>query len=98
MFTSHRKKLLLPLFTVAPLTLAHAQYELPDEIFNRTLLIRSGSELSTAFKFDQGGRIYLVTTRRLAKNLPLKNAVVQVWHGTGPTFKLFELSSQIPRI
>jgi hypothetical protein len=82
MFTSQFKKLLLLLFAVASLSLAHAQDEFPDEIFRRTLLIRSGSELSTAFRFDQGGRIYLVTTRHLVKNLPLKNAVVQVWHGS----------------
>jgi hypothetical protein len=36
--------------------------------------------MATAFKFDHGGRIYLVTTRHFGKNLPRKNAVVQVWH------------------
>lgn len=61
---------------------AHAQYELPDEIFARTLLIRSGNEMATALKFDHGGRIYLVTTRHLGATLPLRNAVVQVWHGS----------------
>jgi hypothetical protein len=61
---------------------AHAQYELPDEIFQRTLLIRSGSEQATAFKFDQGSRIYLVTTRRLAKNLPLTGAIIELWDGS----------------
>ncbi|MGD0759812.1 MAG: hypothetical protein ABR921_12975 [Candidatus Sulfotelmatobacter sp.] len=37
--------------------------------------------MATAFKFDQGGRVYLVTTRHFGKNLPLNNALIQVWHG-----------------
>ena len=63
-------------------TWTHAQYELPDEIFARTLLIRSGNEMATALKFDHGGRIYLVTTRHLGATLPMRSAVVQVWHGS----------------
>jgi hypothetical protein len=77
-----RGKRLIPVFVFTWLTWAHAQYELPDEIFARTLLIRSGSEMATAFKFDHGGRIFLVTTRHLGETLPLRNAVVQVWHGS----------------
>jgi hypothetical protein len=73
-------KTLLLLFILTALTSLHAQYEVPDEIFQRTLLIRSGKQEATAFKFDQGGRIYLVTTRYFGKNLPLNNATVQVWH------------------
>ena len=68
------------LFVLASLTWAHAQYEVPNEIFERTLLIRSGKDLATALKFDQGGQIYLVTPRHFGKNLPRNNAVVQVWH------------------
>lgn len=79
MFRRQTKRSLL-LFVLASLTCAHAQYEVPNEIFQRTLLIRSGDEQATALKFDQGGRIYLVTTRRLGRHLPLNNAVVQVWH------------------
>jgi len=75
-----QNKTLLLMFVLASLTSAHAQYEVPDEIFQRTLLIRSGKQEATAFKFDQGGRIYLVTTRYFGKNLPLNNATVQVWH------------------
>ncbi len=70
----------LLLFVLASVTSTHAQFEVPNEIFRRTLLIRSGNEQATALKFDQGGRIYLVTTRHLARHLPLNNAVVQVWH------------------
>ena len=70
----------LLLIVVTASSSAHAQYEVPDEIFQRTLLIRSGKEQATAFKFDQGGTIYLVTTRNFGKNLPLTNAVVEVWH------------------
>jgi hypothetical protein len=77
-----RGKRLIPFFVFAWLTCAHAQYELPNEIFARTLRIRSGNEMATAFKFDHGGRIYLVTTRHLGKTLPLRNAVVQIWHGS----------------
>jgi hypothetical protein len=73
-------KTLLLLFILTALTSLHAQYEVPDEIFQRTLLIRSGKQEATAFKFDQGGRIYLVTTRYFGKNLPLNNATVQAWH------------------
>jgi hypothetical protein len=73
-------KTLLLVFILTALTSLHAQYEVPDEIFQRTLLIRSGKQEATAFKFDQAGRIYLVTTRYFGKNLPLTNAVVQVWH------------------
>jgi hypothetical protein len=70
----------LLLFVIAASTWAQAQYEVPNEIFQPTLLIRSGNEQATALKVDQGGRIYLVTTRRLGRRLPLNNAVVQVWH------------------
>lgn len=78
MFRRRTRSLLL--FALASLTWAHAQTEVPNEIFQRTLLIRSGNEQATALKFDQGGRIYLITTRHFGKNLPLNNAVVQVWH------------------
>jgi hypothetical protein len=53
--------------------------------------------MATAFKFDRGGRIYLVTTRHLGKSLPLKNAVVQVWHGSWidlPTTQTFFPASE----
>lgn len=75
-----RRAKTLFLFVLASLTWAHAQYEVPNEIFQRTLLIRSGKDQATALKFDQGGQIYLVTTRHFGKNLPRNNAVVQVWH------------------
>jgi hypothetical protein len=70
----------LLLFVLASATWAHAQFEVPNEIFQRTLLIRSGNEQATALKFDQGGRIYLVTTRHFGRHLSLTNAVVQVGH------------------
>ena len=73
-------KTLLLLFILTALISLHAQYEVPDEIFQRTLLIRSGNQQATAFTFDQGGRIYLVTTRYFGKNLPSNNAILQVWH------------------
>lgn len=79
MLRRHTKTLLL-VFILTSLASLHAQYEVPDEIFQRTLLIRSGKQEATAFKFDQAGRIYLVTTRHFGKNLALTNAVVQVWH------------------
>src|ERR1022692_920859 len=79
MFRPQTKRSLL-LFVLASLTWAHAQHEVPNEIFQRTLLIRSGNEQATALKFDQGGRIYLVTTRHFGRHLPLNGAVVQVWH------------------
>jgi hypothetical protein len=79
---SRRELTLLLLSILASVIYARAQYELPDEIFQRTLLIRCGDEMATAFKFEQGGTVYLVTTRHLAKNLPLTNAIVQVWHGS----------------
>jgi hypothetical protein len=79
MFRRQTQRSLL-LFVIVASTWAHAQYEVPNEIFQRTLHIRSGDEQATALKVDQGGRIYLVTTRRLATHLPLNNAVVQIWH------------------
>jgi hypothetical protein len=79
MFRLQTKRSLL-LFVLASLTWAHAQFEVPNEIFRRTLLIRSDNEQATALKLDLGGRIYLVTTRRLGRHLPPNNAVVQVWH------------------
>jgi hypothetical protein len=39
-----------------------------------------GNEQATAFKFDQGGRIYLVTIRHFEKHLPLNSAVIRLWH------------------
>lgn len=79
MFCRQNMRWLL-LFVLASLTWANAQSEVPEEIFHRTIVIRSGNEQATAFKFNQDGRIYLVTTRRLGKNLPLSDDVVQVWH------------------
>lgn len=81
MFNWKRKEFLL-IFFLAVLTHAYAQYELPDEVFRRTILIRNGDEMATAFKFDQDGRVFLVTTRFVARNLPSRNATVQVWHGS----------------
>jgi hypothetical protein len=75
-----RTKRTLLLFVLASLTWVHAQTEVPNEIFQRTLLIRAGNEQATALQFDQGRRIYLVTTRHFGTHLPLNNAVVQVWH------------------
>jgi hypothetical protein len=73
---------LLLLFLLTSLALVNAQSELPDEIFSRTLLIRGGNEMATAFKFYHGGRMYLVTTRHVCESLPLKGGVIQVWHGS----------------
>jgi len=85
MFWGQPKKSLL-LFVLASSTWAHAQHEVPNEIFQRILLIRAGNEQATALKLDQGGRIYLVTTRRLGRHLRLNNAVVQVWHDRNQTW------------
>jgi hypothetical protein len=73
---------LLLLFLLASLARVNAQSELPDEIFSRTLLIRGGNEMATAFKLDKGGLMYLVTTRHVCESLPLKGGVIQVWHGS----------------
>lgn len=85
MFPPQTKKSLL-LFVLLSSPCAHAQYEVPNEIFQRILLIRFGKEQATALKLDQGGRIYLVTTGRLARHLPLNDAVVQVWHDQNQTW------------
>jgi len=74
-----RREPTLLLFVLVCAGLSHAQYEVPDEIFQRTLLIRNGTEHATAFKLEQAGRIYLVTTRHFGKSLPLTKAMVQVW-------------------
>jgi hypothetical protein len=79
MFRRQTKRSLL-LFVLASLTRTHAQSEIPNEVFQRTILIRSSNEQATALKFDQGGRMYLVTTGQMGRHLPLKNAVIQVWH------------------
>lgn len=78
----HQTRWLLLLFLLASFPNVEGQLELPDEIFSRTLLVRRGNVLATAFRFEHGGRVYLVTTRHVCKNLPLKNAVIQVWHGS----------------
>ena len=62
------------------ITQAHGQFELPNETFERTIFIRHGGDEATAFKFDQGGRIYLVTTRHFTKNLPVGKSVLRRWH------------------
>ena len=95
-----RQTIALLLLIFASLPWAHAQYEVPDEIFRRTLLIRSGKEQATALKFDQGGQIYLVTTRHFGTKLQRKNAIVQVWHAGGwsdlPTVRtLFPASNDV---
>jgi hypothetical protein len=70
----------LLLLVLASSIWVHAQFEVPEEARQRTILIRSGKEQATAFKLDEGGRIYLVTTRHFGKNLALDQAVVEVWH------------------
>jgi hypothetical protein len=80
MMFRRQAEILLLLIVLVPFKTAHAQYELPDEVFRRTIFIRSGNAEATAFRFDQAGRIYLVTTGHFGKSLPLTNAVVQVWH------------------
>ena len=70
--------LLLAVFTLG--SFAYGQFELPDEIFQRTLLIRYEGHQATGFKFDQDGRVYVVTTGRFAKLLPKTAATIQLWH------------------
>lgn len=74
------RSLTLLLFAVVSLTCAHAQFEIPDEMFQRTLAIRSGSQIATAFKFALGDQVYLVTTRHFGRNLPKSKARIDVWH------------------
>lgn len=69
----------LSLLILACSTLALAQYELPDEIFHRTLLIRYHEHDATGFKFDHDGHVYIVTTRHFAKNLPGHDITLQLW-------------------
>jgi len=78
--SSLNPRLILLLCVLASLQCAHAQYEVPDEVFQRTVLIRSGRQQATAFKFEEDGKVYLVTTRHFGKNLPLTKALLQVWH------------------
>jgi len=67
------------LFITSVVGSANAQFEVPDEIFQRTVLIRSGNAHATALKLDYAGRIYLVTTRRFGKSLPAAGAIVRLW-------------------
>jgi hypothetical protein len=80
MLSRYLRQTCLLLVFAACATSVYAQFELPDEIFQRTILIRYNSEQATAFKFDHGGRIYLVTTRHFGKKLPPNGATIQLWH------------------
>lgn len=51
----------------------------PAHMFDRTVPIRVGQEYGTAFVIDYKGRQYIITAKHLVKNLPRKNATIQVF-------------------
>ncbi len=51
----------------------------PGIIFGRTVPIRVGQEYGSAFVIDYKGRQYLVTAKHLVKNLPKKDATIQLF-------------------
>jgi hypothetical protein len=51
-------------------TLTLAQDAVPVEILQRTLYIKVGNIVGTAFKVDYKGRVYLITARHVVTALP----------------------------
>jgi len=58
-----------------------AQDAVPTEILARTLFIKWGNEMGTAFTFDYQGRLYLVTARHVVAGVPAVDAVIQIRQG-----------------
>lgn len=65
-------RLALPLF---------AQDAVPEEILQRTVLIKVGAAYATAFTIDYQGKLYLVTARHVVAGLPDTNATLHVRQG-----------------
>ena len=64
-----------------------AQDAVPQEIMERTFLIRWGNSAGTAFTIDYQGRLYVVTAKHVvsgdpptAEGVPLRDAVLQIKH------------------
>lgn len=61
-----------------PLTIT-AQDAVPAEILQRTICIKVGAEMGTAFAVDYQSKLYLITAKHLVGGLPLQNATIQIW-------------------
>jgi hypothetical protein len=57
-----------------------AQDAVPAEILSRTVLMKAGDTVGTAFAIDYEGLLYLVTARHVVAGLPETKAIIQV-HG-----------------
>ncbi len=68
----------LPAAILCLLSVANSQDAVPDEILQRTLLIRGPSEQGTAFSIDYKGKLYLVTARHVVAGVPDTNAVIKI--------------------
>jgi len=58
-----------------------AQDAVPEEILQRTVLIKVGNSVGTAFSIDYEGKLYLVTAKHVVSGLPESNATIQVRRG-----------------
>jgi len=75
-----RKNFALTFLLLALSTLgAMAQDAVPGEILQRTLLIKAGDTVGTAFTIDYQGKIYLLTAKHVVASLSAEKAIVQVW-------------------
>src|SRR5262245_11642907 len=65
-------------FFVMMTTSLYAQEGVPNEILERTFMIKIGNDYGTAFTIDYGGKIYLVTARHNVANLPASQATLEI--------------------
>ncbi|HXX18605.1 MAG TPA: serine protease [Candidatus Acidoferrum sp.] len=73
---------------------------MPNEILQRTILIKIGSEAGTAFSIDYQGKIYLITARHVVTGLPATGGTIQIrradnWADYRTVKTLFPSSSDV---
>jgi S1-C subfamily serine protease len=70
-------------------TLTLAQDAVPVEILQRTLYIKVGDVVGTAFKVDYKGRVFLITARHVVSGLAATESTIQVQRtGAWQDFKI----------
>ena len=71
--------LLIVLLSMLPLNpTADARDVAPAEIMQRTCEIQAGGLRDTAFAIDYDGKVYLVTTRHVAADLPPRDTTIDL--------------------
>ena len=51
---------------------------MPAEMLSRTVYIKAGEVMGSAFTIDYQGKMYLVTARHVIASLPMRDAIIQI--------------------